>query len=367
MTSDESTIEELEKKITYLEQSIDGLRLMVSTKHRQITGLQEKVKELDAANATIEDLRYKLEGTKPNVFAQRAQEFEQAISAKDQQISELTAKVQEFEQAISAKDQQISELTAKAQALESANATIEDLREQNDTLTSRVKTLEEQLTASEKSRVQQVNELTQRARELEQIISLTEHRISELTVVAQALESANGTIEDLREQNDTLTSRVKTLEEQLTASEKSRVQQVNELTQRTRELEQTISLTDQQIRELTVKAQTLETANATIEGLKQHTDTKTATIQALETELNDLKLKLTTAQKIEESVKRLLDGSERGSIYLKLIEIKQEVSLDELTEQLNQPPVLIRRHIQYLADQGFIEFDGKNRTVKLKD
>ena len=71
--------------------------------------------------------------------------------------------------------------------------------------------------------------------------------------------------------------------------------------------------------------------------------------------------------RLTNSLRELLSETERGPVFLRLVEIKHEVDLDTLAESLGQPAALVRRHIQYMADQDILDFDDENRTVKLKD
>ncbi|MFX0064645.1 MAG: hypothetical protein ACFFC7_20930, partial [Candidatus Hermodarchaeota archaeon] len=85
-----------------------------------------------------------------------------------------------------------------------------------------------------------------------------------------------------------------------------------------------------------------------------------------EAELKFLKQETGTLLQVDKAVRELLNETERGPVFLRLVEINHEVDLDTLAESLGQPAALVRRHIQYMADQDILEFDDENRTIKLK-
>jgi len=68
---------------------------------------------------------------------------------------------------------------------------------------------------------------------------------------------------------------------------------------------------------------------------------------------------------LNQYVQRLLKETEKGKIFLAVLELGGRCSIEEIANELEMPPVLILQQLRYFYTQNMMGFDEENRTVWL--
>ena len=346
----------------------------------QHAGVTTQVQSLTESLAAEADRRTAAEKQAAELTARRA-ELEQELAQRSQIQEQLRAQLAEYQQRLDAQIQthngELGNFTGRMQEFESAQAALAELKNQHAGVTTQVQSLTESLAAEADRRTaaeKQAAELTARRAELEQELaqrSQTQEQLraqlaeqqqrldaqvqthnvefGNLAERTKELESAQAALAELKNQQASVTTQVRSLTESLAAEADRRTaaeKQAVELTARRAELEQELaqrSQTQEQLRtQLAEQQQRLDvqvqTHNVELGTLTERTK-ELESAQAALVELKHLHASVTTqVQSLTESLaaeadRRTTAEKQAAELTARRAELEQELAQRAQTQE----------------------------------
>ncbi|MFX1536268.1 MAG: hypothetical protein ACFFDI_18790 [Promethearchaeota archaeon] len=200
--------------------------------------------------------------------------------------------------------------------------------------------------------------------------------IQKTQILEKELKEKEQSLDDLKRQFQEKTTKLEAREtdfsQRLQVSEES----ARSYKQHAEHLIQKVQMLDQLVTEKDNVLDTLKTMVAESQGKIKELAEQKAQAEKVEQELRrenkrlledyqqssaEIKLALV----LNRYVQRLLKESERGKIFLTILELGGRCTIEEIANELEIPPVLISQQLRYFYTQNMVGFDEENRTVWL--
>ncbi|MFX0064644.1 MAG: hypothetical protein ACFFC7_20925 [Candidatus Hermodarchaeota archaeon] len=301
----------------------------------QNQGNQDLIVELKAKNAELKE---------------ELQKSREIILSYELEIGKLTQKVQTLEEALKPAAQAINNLKTQVQEKTAENT---ELRTKNTELQQKLQTFGETPSYEKEFRLamQKVQTLENKLSEKEQSFIELKTQLQEkgtkttnLEAQSQRLVISEEKTRDYKQQVEHLIQKVRMLEQLLTEKDKT----LDTLKTMVTESQEKVKAADVLKTEAELAVQELRRENKRL--LEEHQQSS-----------EEMKLALV----LNQYVQRLLKESEKGKIFLAILELGGSCTIEEIANELEMPPVLISQQLRYFYTQNMVGFDEENRTVWL--
>ncbi|MFX1253031.1 MAG: hypothetical protein ACFFCZ_15605 [Promethearchaeota archaeon] len=294
---------------------------------------QDSITELKARNISLKD---------------ELQKCREVMLSKELEVGKLTQKIQTLDKA----------LKPAAQAINSLKAQVQEKTAENNELRTKYAELQQKLQTSGETpsyekefrlAMQKVQTLENKLNEKEQSLNYLKTQLQEKGTEPTKLETQSQMIseekvQDYKQQVEHLIQKIRMVEQVVTEKNK----EIDSLKKMVSERQEKVKAVSVLKNEVELAVQELKKENKRLlEEQQQSSEERQLTLV------------------LNQYVQRLLKETEKGKIFLAILELGGRCSIEEIANELEMPPVLISQQLRYFYTQNMVGFDEENREVWL--